>query len=87
MPDLLNALPVPLLALGTEYILFGIAGAVSLAAFIGLILAPALGSYGRPWEKVAAGVLSLFVLAALVVAGLVIGLVVFYNWDTINGLF
>ena len=43
---------------------------LGVAAFVGLILVPALGSYGRPWEKVAAGFLSLFVLAALVIAGL-----------------
>jgi len=87
MTELLNAAHAPLLALGTEYYLFGAAGLVSLVAFVGLILVPALGSYGRPWEKVAAGFLSLFVLAALVVAGLVVGLVVFYNWDSISKLF
>ena len=87
MTDLINAAPAPLLALGTEYYLFGAAGLVSLAAFVGLILVPALGSYGRGWEKFAAGFLSLFVLAALVLAGVVIGFVVFYNWDSISGLF
>lgn len=84
MTDLLNAVPPPLLALGTEYYLFGAAGLISLAAFVGLILVPALGSYGRAWEKFAAGFLSLFVLAALVLAGVVIGFVVFYNWDSIS---
>lgn len=77
----------PLLALGSEYYLFGAAGIVSLAAFIGLILVPALGSYGRPWEKFAAGFLSLFVLAALVIVGLVVGAIVFYEWDAINEFF
>lgn len=79
-----EALFAPLLALGTEYYLFGAAGLVSLAAFGGLILAPALGSYGRTWEKFAAAFLSLFVLAALVLAGLALGLIVFYEWDKIN---
>jgi hypothetical protein len=87
MNALVSSILAPALALGTEYYLFGAAGLVSLLAFVGLILVPALGSYGRPWEKVAAGFLSLFVLAALVVAGLVVGLVVFYNWDSINKLF
>jgi hypothetical protein len=77
----------PVLALGTEYYLFGAAGLVSVAAFVGLILAPALGSYGRAWEKLVAGFLSLFVLAALVLAGLVIGVVIFLNWDSISGWF
>jgi hypothetical protein len=79
----LMALFAPLLAVGTEYVLFGIAGLVSLAAFGGLILAPALSAFGRGWEKLAAGVLSLFILAALVMIGLGIGLLVFYNWDSI----
>jgi hypothetical protein len=74
----------PLLALGTEYYLFAGAGLISLLAFGGLILAPALSSYGRTWEKFAAGFLSLFVLAALVLAGLAIGLLVFYEWDEIS---
>ena len=87
MSALISSILAPALALGTEYYLFGAAGLVSLLAFVGLILVPALGSYGRPWEKVAAGFLSLFVLAALVVAGLVVGLVVFYNWDEISKLF
>jgi hypothetical protein len=77
----------PLLALGTEYILFGAAGLVSLIAFVGLILTPALGSYGRPWEKFAAGFLSLFVLAALVLLGLAVGVLVFYEWDAISEFF
>jgi hypothetical protein len=81
----LSSILAPVLALGTEYYLFGIAGVLSVAAFVGLILAPALGSYGRPWEKVVAGMLSLFVLAALVLVGLVLGVVIFLNWDRISG--
>jgi hypothetical protein len=81
----LSSILAPVLALGTEYYLFGIAGLLSVAAFVGLILAPALGSYGRAWEKVVAGMLSLFVLAALVLVGLVLGVVIFLNWDRISG--
>ena len=54
------------------------AGAISLAAFVGLILVPAVESYGRAWEKVAAGFMSLFVLTTMVVVGSLIGLLVFY---------
>src|SRR5438034_5626 len=39
------------LAIGTEYFLFGGAGVVTLLAFTGLILAPAIGAYGRTGEK------------------------------------
>ena len=34
-----------------EYLLFGGAAAISLLAFAALILVPAIGSYGRTWEK------------------------------------
>jgi hypothetical protein len=67
-----------------EYLLFGGAGLVSLLAFGLLILAPALGAYVRPWEKLAAGFLSLFVLAALVLVGAAIGVAIVYYWDEIN---
>ena len=87
MVDPLTWLAAPVLAFGTEYYLFGAAGLISLAAFIGLILVPALSSYGRTWEKFAAGFLSLFVLAALVVAGVIIGFVIFYEWDSISEFF
>jgi hypothetical protein len=85
MNGAVNSTLAPVLALGTEYYLFAAAGLVSVAAFVGLILAPALGSYGRAWEKLIAGFLSLFVLAALVLVGLVIGVVIFLNWDSISG--
>ncbi len=84
--EFLTAL-VPVLAVGTEYILFGVAGAISLAAFGTMILAPALGAFGRGWEKFAAALLSLFVLAALVMIGLGIGFWIFYNWDDISSRF
>lgn len=74
-------LPLALQRIGDEYLLFGIAGLVSLVAFVGLILVPALGSYGRLWEKAAAGALSLLVLAALVLTGVVLGLAVVYYYD------
>jgi hypothetical protein len=67
-----------------QYVLFGIAGLVCLVAFVTLILSPALSAHGRIWEKAAAGVLSVFVLAALLVAGVVIGLVIVYYYTDIS---
>jgi hypothetical protein len=84
MAGILSSIAAPLLAVGTEYYLFGAAGLVSITVFVALILAPALGSYGRAWEKLVAGALSLFVLAALVLVGLVIGVEIFLNWDKIS---
>jgi hypothetical protein len=49
-----------------------------------LILVPAVSSYGRAWEKAAAGFLSLFILAVLVLIGIAIGLVIIYYWDDIH---
>jgi hypothetical protein len=87
MTQPLDSIVAPALAVGTEYWLFGVAGLLSVCAFVGLILVPALGSYGRAWEKLVAGFLSLFVLAALVLVGLVIGVVIFLNWDEISKWF
>lgn len=70
-----------------EYVLFGAAGLVCLAVFVSLILVPALSAYGRIWEKAAAGFLAIFVLAALVIGGVVVGLGVVYYWtDIVNFL-
>jgi len=76
-------LPLALQRIDHEYLLFGVAGLICLAAFVGLILVPAVSSYGRLWEKAAAGVLSLFVLAALVVVGVVVGLAIVVNYNEI----
>jgi len=70
-----------------EYLLFGVAGLIALVTFVGLILVPAVGAYGRLWEKAAAGVLSLFVLAALVLVGVVAGLVIVWQYNDVARLF
>jgi hypothetical protein len=72
--------------LGHQYLLYGIAAAVCLVVFVTLILSPALSAYGRLWEKAAAGFLSVFVLAALVIGGVVIGLAVVYYYTDITNL-
>ncbi len=79
-------LPLALQKIENEYLLFGIAGLVSLAVFVGLILVPALSAYGRAWEKAAVGVLSIFVLAALVLVGVVAGLAIVYYYNDIVDL-
>jgi hypothetical protein len=70
----------------TYMILVG-SGALALGAFGFLILIPAWGAYGRLWERVAASVLTLFVLAAFGGAGIAAGLVIVYYWDSIIGVF
>ncbi len=76
-------LPLALQKIENEYLLFGAAGLISLAAFVGLILVPAVSSYGRLWEKAAAGVLSVIVLVALVLTGVVVGLAIVYYYNDI----
>jgi hypothetical protein len=73
--------------LGHQYFLWAAAAVVCLVTFVTLILAPALSAHGRIWEKAAAGFLAVFVLAALVLGGVVIGLaVVYYYTDIVNFL-
>jgi hypothetical protein len=79
---------MPVIAkIGTEYILFGAAGLISLIAFGVLILVPAVGSFGRTWEKVTAVLVSFFVLIALLAIGIAIGIAIVYYWDDINQVF
>ncbi len=70
-----------------EVLLFGGAGLITLLAFTTLILVPAIGSFGRPWEKVAAAVLSVVVLVALVAIGVAVGAAIVYYWDDISKIF
>ena len=70
-----------------QYVLFGVAGLICLVAFIALILVPAVSAHGRIWEKTTAGLLSVFVLAALLVVGVVVGLVIVYYYPDISGFF
>jgi hypothetical protein len=73
--------------LGHQYFLWGGAALICLVTFVILILSPALSAYGRIWEKAAAGFLALFVLAGLLVGGIVIGLIfVYYYTDIVNFL-
>ena len=73
--------------IGTEYLLFGGAGLISLLAFTALILVPAIGSFGRTWEKATAALVSFFVLLALLALGVALGIAIVYYWDDITKLF
>jgi hypothetical protein len=55
------------------YIAIGSAAGVSLIAWVGLVLVPAWMSFSRVWERLVATVLSLYVLAAFVIVGLLLG--------------
>jgi hypothetical protein len=55
-------------------------GVFGLAAFCALVLVPAVTAYRRPLERIAAVILSLYVLAALVGVGVVVGAVIVFEW-------
>jgi hypothetical protein len=55
-------------------------GVIGLGLYAGLILRPAWTAYSRLWERMAAAVLSLYVLALLVGAGVAGALVAVYFW-------
>jgi hypothetical protein len=63
------------------YLVGACAGVFSLAAFAAWVLVPAWTAYSRVWERLAALVLSLYVLLAFVGLGLVAGAVVIWFWD------
>jgi hypothetical protein len=51
------------------------------AGYIAFILAPAWDAYGRLWEKLSAGFLTLYMLAALLGLGATIGLTIVWFYD------
>ena len=56
------------------------AGTFGLALYAGLILLPAWNAYSRLWQRLAASVLSLYVLAVLVGMGVAAALAFVYFW-------
>lgn len=63
------------------YLVAACAGVFGLAAFVGLVAFPAVQAYGRLWERTAAAFLSLYVLAAFLIVGVLLGALVVYEWD------
>jgi hypothetical protein len=64
-----------------NYLVAVCAGAFGLALYAGLILIPAWTSYPRLWQRLAATVLSLYVLTVLVGVGVAGALVAVYFWS------
>lgn len=54
---------------------------VIVAGYVAFILLPAVKAYGRLWERIAAGFLTLFMLSTLLGIGLSIGLSVVWFYD------
>jgi hypothetical protein len=65
------------------YLVGACAGVLGLAVFCSLVLVPAITAYRRPLERVAVFVLSLYVLAALIGIGVILGAVIVVEWPRV----
>jgi len=65
------------------YLVGGLLAVLGLAAFAALVLVPAVTSYRRPVQRMAVVVLSLYVLAALVGVGVLLGGLIVFEWPRI----
>ncbi|HTY95638.1 MAG TPA: hypothetical protein VMB91_01250 [Solirubrobacteraceae bacterium] len=61
-------------------LVLGAAGILGLCLYLGYILIPAWTSYSRMWERLAATVLSLYVLGVLIGIGAGAALAAVYFW-------
>jgi hypothetical protein len=65
------------------YVVGACLGVIGLTAFCALVLIPAVTAHRRPLQRAAAAVLSLYVLAALVGVGIVIGALIVLEWPRV----
>jgi len=63
------------------YIIIGAAALVSLVAWLALVVIPAWKSYWRVRDRIVATVLSVYILAAFVLAGTGVGLVALWYFS------
>ncbi|HEV3379225.1 MAG TPA: hypothetical protein VG126_18270 [Thermoleophilaceae bacterium] len=63
-------------------IAIALSSAVVVACYVALILAPAWRCYGRVWERIAAGFMTLYILGTMLGIGVAIGLLVVWTYDT-----
>jgi transketolase C-terminal domain/subunit len=69
------------LDLTTTELAIAVAAGIVGAGYLAFILAPAVAAYGRLWERIAAGVLTLYILGTLLGIGAAIGLAVVWSYD------
>jgi hypothetical protein len=62
------------------YIVAGVCGLAAVAAFVGMILVPAVGAYRHTRHRLVAAVLSFYVLAAMMGIGLLGAGAVYWIW-------
>ena len=64
-------------------VIAGAAAGISIIAWAILVLVPAWTSYSRVWERLAATLLSLYVLGAFALAGSGLGAAILWYYDEI----
>jgi hypothetical protein len=67
--------------LSSTEIAIALAAGVVVTCWLFLIAAPVWRCYGRMWEKLVAGVLTLFILGTMLGVGTGIGLAVVWTYD------
>jgi len=65
----------------TTELAIALAAGIAGAAYIFFILVPAIRAYGRAWERIAAGFLTLYIAGTLLGIGAVAGLAVVWSYD------
>lgn len=65
------------------FVIAGVAAGISVIVWAILVLVPAWTSYSRVWERLAATVLSLYVLGAFALAGSGLGAAILWYYDEI----
>ena len=67
--------------LTTTELTIAVAAGIVGAGYIAFILAPAVSAYGRLWERIAAGFLTLYILGTLLGVGAAVGLAIVWSYD------
>jgi hypothetical protein len=65
------------------YLVGACLGVFGLTAFCALVVVPAITAYRRPLQRAAAVILSLYVLAALIGVGVLLGALVVLEWPRV----
>ena len=63
------------------YVVAAASAVIGLSVYIGLILVPAWQAYSRVWERLAATFLTLYVVAAFMLVGVLVGAAVVWTYD------
>ena len=67
--------------LSTTEIAIAVAAGIVGAGYIAFILVPAVKAYGRVWERIAAALLTFYILGTLVGGGAALGLALVWSYD------